>query len=284
MRTSRVFQTVVAMGGLSLALTGALAPRAPASVRASEAVAFVNDVPIPRATLAAALARSGATAETARRALIANLVNEELLVQRAVEIGLLDSDRNVRKALGRAAIDMAVSENATIAPTETELRAFHANHAALFAVPRRARVRAIFFSDEYGGDEALRRARVAAAAIAAGMPFDEASTRFGDHPGLPLADALLPEAVLRRDLGPGLAEVVLALSPGGVSEPVRTGAGVQLLQLVANEPARAAGFDDARARVEAALRRQRGDEALASRISRLRTHAHIVRATDAPTP
>jgi len=284
MRTSRVLQAVVAVGGLSLALMGALAPRAPASVRASEAVAFVNDVPIPRATLAAALARSGATAETARRALIANLVNEELLVQRAVEIGLLDSDRNVRKALGRAAIDMAVSENATIAPTETELRAFHANHAALFAVPRRARVRAIFFSDEYGGDEPLRRARVAAAAIAAGMPFDEASTRFGDHPGLPLADALLPEAVLRRDLGPGLAEVVLALSPGGVSEPVHTGAGVQLLQLVANEPARATGFDDARARVEAALRRQRGDEALASRISGLRTHARIVRATDAPTP
>jgi hypothetical protein len=271
------------MGGLALALTGALVPRTPASIRASEAIAFVNEVPIPRATLAAVLARSGASAESTRRAAIENLVNEELLVQRAVEIGLLDSDRSVRKALARAAIDMAVTENDAIGPTEAELRAFHASHAALFSLPRRARVRALFFSDEHGGDEALRQAREAAAAIAAGMPFDEASKRFGDHPGLPLADALLPEAVLRRDLGPALAEAALALSPGDVSEPVRAGAGVYLLQLAADEPARAATFDEVRARVEAALRRQRGDEAFASRLSGLRSHARIVRAVDAPT-
>jgi hypothetical protein len=271
------------MGGLALALTGALVPRTPTSIRASEAVALVNDVPIPRSALTAVLARSGMTVESARRAAIENLVNEELLVQRAVEIGLLDSDRSVRKALARAAIDMAVSENDAVAPTEAELRAFHASHAALFDLPRRVRVRAIFFSDERGADEALRRAREAADALAAGMAFEEASTRFGDHPGLPLADALLPEAVLRRDLGPALAEAALALSPGDVSKPVRAGAGVYLLQLAADEPARVAAFDDVRARVEAALRRQRGDEAFASRLSGLRSHARIVRAVDAPT-
>lgn len=277
-------QAIVALGGLALALAGALAPRTPASVRRSEAVAFVNDVPIPRATLVATLARWGMAPESLRRAAIDNLVDEELLVQRAVEIGLLDSDRSVRKALARAAIDMAVSENDAVAPSEAELRAFYASHAALFSLPRRTRVRAIFFSDERGGDEALQRARKAADEIAAGMLFDEASTRFGDHPGLPLADALLPEAVLRRDLGPTLAAAALALSPGDVSAPVRAGAGVYLLQLVADEPERAAGFDDVRAHVEAAFRQQRGDEGLTRRLSRLRAHARIVRAADAPTP
>src|SRR5262245_3154740 len=71
--------------------------------------------------------------------------DEELLVQRAAEIELVTADRGVRKALVRAAIDAAVRDAAAHPPSERELRSFHAEHAARFARPSRARVRAITF-------------------------------------------------------------------------------------------------------------------------------------------
>ena len=126
------------------------------------------------------------------------------------------------------------------------------------------RVRAISFDASRDPDSAMRRAREAAAAIAGGLSFEAAAARFGDPPGLPLPDALLPEAALRRQLGPTLSEAALALAPGGVSAPLRVGASVHLLQLAEVEPARAQTLRSARAgasppssRANAATRRSR---------------------------
>jgi hypothetical protein len=280
MSVARRTRIVLAFSGLAIALATVLPPRRP-FVR--DVVATVNDVPIPAAALIHALARAGATAE-ARRESIEHLVDEELLVQRAIEVGLVDSDRGIRKALARATIDRALREGAARAPSEAELRAFHAAHAALFGVPRSVRVRAISFHAGQNTDDVLHRAQQVAAAIAEGLSFDDARARFGDSPALPIANALLPEPVLRREIGPALADAALALAPGSVSAPLRVGSSAYLLQVTADAPARTLDFDLARNRVEAEWTRRRGDESLAHFLSTLRSAARIVRAADAPSP
>jgi parvulin-like peptidyl-prolyl isomerase len=287
MRVVRPAQVCTAIVGLLLALSGAIVAAPRGADDAGAPVACVNGAPIRAAALERALARhasaQGHTAEPAlRAALIEKLVDEELLVQRAAEIELVTADRGVRKALVRAAIDAAVREAAARPASERELRAFHAEHAELFARPRRVRVRAIAFAAGRDPDAALQRAQQASAAIAGGLAFETAAARFGDRPGLPLPDALLPEPVLRRQLGPSLSEAALRLEPGALSAPLRVGASVVLLELAEVEPARAQPFEAAQAQVAGALARRRGDEALADLLARLRAQARIARAPEPP--
>lgn len=289
MRVPRPAQSIAAAAGLAIALSGAIAPAPRGADESGAVVACVNGAPIREAALERALGRrrapQGDPADPLlRAALIDRLVDEELLVQRAAEMGLVLSDRGVRKALARAAIDEAVGDAAARAPSERELRAFHAVNAGLFSLPRRVRVRAISFDASVDPDAAMRRAREAAAAIARGLAFDAAAARFGDHPGLPLPDALLPEAALLRQLGPSISEAALALAAGGVSPPIRVGARVHLLQLAEIEPERAQPFERVSAQVAAELARRRGDEALEALLARLHAQARIARAPDRPQP
>jgi parvulin-like peptidyl-prolyl isomerase len=287
MRVLRPAQAIAAIAGLLLALSGAIVAAPRGANDSGAVVACVNGAPIRAAALERALGRRAAASGSVpdaelRAALIDRLVDEELLVQRAAEMGLVASDRGVRKALARAAIDAALREASAQTPSEDELRAFHAANAALFALPRLARVRAISFDASRDPERAMQRAQAAAAAIAGGLGFEAAAARFGDPPGLPLPDALLPEAALRRQLGPRLSAAALALAPGEVSAPVPVDASVHLLTLVELEPARARGFEAARAQVAGEFARRRGDAALAERLAQLRAQARIARAPEPP--
>jgi len=291
---ARLFALAAAAGGLALALAGAVAP-APGSpfvapVPARDVVARVNGVPLSRAALERLVAREGsgpASAPPPPELALQRLVEEELLVQRAFEVGLVESDRAVRKALVRAALDAAADAARSAPPDEAVLRAFHAANAGLFVRPRRARVRAIRFArgaNGAGADTALRRAEEAARAIRSGLAFEEAARRFGDAPGLPLPDALLPEAALRRQLGPTLAEAALTLPPGGVSPPLSVAGDAVLLQLAELEPAAPAPFEAVRGEVAAAYARRADEEAAAALLARLRARARIELADEEPVP
>ena len=98
------------------------------------AIASVNNAHIDcteYATALQALLADKTKAPTAKdRALVLNrLIEEELLVQRGVEIGLLEGDAAVRKAVARAVIDFAMTRNAQKEISEEGLRGFMANIA-----------------------------------------------------------------------------------------------------------------------------------------------------------
>lgn len=287
----RRFRIALVLGGLGLALSGGVQPRPRADGR--EVIASVNDVPIPGEALAHALQRGAAAgsgaggpagrAATAESVLVERLIDEELLVQRARELGIVESDRSVRKALVSAVLERVKDEAARETATEAELRAFHASNAMLFATSRRLRVRVIRFDARAGEAAALERARAAEAEIAGGASFDDVAARAGDRPGLPVPDALLPEAVLRRELGPTLSGVALALPEGGVSAPALAGDAVHLLKLVELAPGAAAPFESVRERVAHEWKRRRGEAGLERLVAGLRARATIVLAPDAPS-
>jgi parvulin-like peptidyl-prolyl isomerase len=284
--TLRTLRRIAAAAGLAVALAGALSPRV--RLDRGDAAAVVNDVAIPRAALERAAARLGVSPDdaAARDAVLARLVDEELLVQRAGEIGLVDSDREIRKALVRAAIDRTV-DAAPRTATEAALRTFHAANADFFRAPRRLHLRALAFPLRGEPDTAARRAADAHRALAGGAPFDEVARKAVQEgaavPVASVADEPLPEPALRRALGPTLAEAALALdAPGAVSAPVRAGDALHVVLLVDAQPAHGAPFEDVRDAVEAEWRRRAADEALAALLARLRRETAIVRAHDAP--
>ena len=101
-------------------------------------IALVNGKSIPEEeyTRAVSLLASDTRTEItdADRAYALNrLIEEELLIQRGIAIGLVDSDYAVRKAITQAMLASIVAESISAQPSEDALRAFYMENSSLFA-------------------------------------------------------------------------------------------------------------------------------------------------------
>lgn len=272
---ARVLLGAGVAGGLALALAGLIVPD-PAAAPPGGAVAVVNGTPIARADLARALGgleadrRSPAPAGEAARVLD-RLIDEELLLQHAIALGLPRSDPRLRGELVRAVVDLVVAEAEADAPTDAELEALYASDAGYFARPGRRRVGRAFVR----GTGAESRAR--ADAIVRALREDRASLDAGDA-AVPVPDALLPRTKLEQYLGPTLAAAAMRLGPGAVSEPIVATGGLHVLRVLEAEPDGVPPLAEIRDVVEGEYRRRRGEEALREYLGHLRDDATIVRA------
>lgn len=228
---------LLALLGLVLALAGARVPVAEDG--AGEVLAWVNERPVSRPELDRA-ARRLAAADSAdlvaeqRGALIQFLVDEELLLQRAESLGVLQADPGVRKAIVRASINEVVAEFLATPPKQRQLEQFYQQHRAVFERPARLAVAAVSFDNA-----ALARQALADA----GDDWDKLIADSEGRPVPHLPDSPLPAHMLRRYLGPGPASAVQSLAPGQISEPVPGAAGVYLLTMTAKAPATVAEFE-----------------------------------------
>jgi len=164
----------------------------------SGAVASVDGEPLPAAEYERALAALAADRRTPlsaadRRRVLDRLIEEELLVQRGLELGLARHDRRVRADIVAAVIESVISEAATESPSDEELRAFHERNRDLFLRPGRVRARQIVVRVTAAVPDEAARAQAAAARerLAKGEAFDVVAAALGDPPVAKLPDALL---------------------------------------------------------------------------------------------
>jgi hypothetical protein len=218
--------------------------------------------------------REGAGLPERRRAL-ERLVDEELLVQRALELGLARHDARVRRDLASTVIDAVVAEHEDAEPSERELEAFYDEHRDFFSRPGRLRVRQVWCRVAGEEDDAAARARQAAARLRAGETIAEVREALGDREVAPLPDALLPAAKLLDYVGPTALRTALGLAVGEVSDPVRSGSGYHVLQLLEREAEWLPPLAEIAAEVRAEHRRRAGDRALRAYLDDLRARAEI---------
>lgn len=212
-----------------------------------------------------------------RRHVLDRMIDEELLVQRAVELGLVDVDRRVRANLTSSMIQSVVDDAEDVEPGDDELREFYDEHADFFTSPGRLRVRQIFFrsrTTERGSPE--ERAARAVGALAAGQPFDAVRKEHGDDEISPLPDVLLPALKLREYVGPTALRSALVLEVGEISDPIRSGTGVHILQLVDREEPRTPPFEQIEEQVHGEWRRRQGDRALRAYLDGLREDVVVI--------
>ncbi|MDX2170440.1 MAG: peptidylprolyl isomerase [Deltaproteobacteria bacterium] len=268
-----------AAGALAAAagLTAPSATRLPAGV-----IALVNQQPIreedyARALDAVAADRRGPLREEDRQHVLDRLVEEELLVQRGLELGLARDDRRVRADLTQTVIDGIVSQTADREPTDAELQAFYDQQRDFFAGPGRLQVRQVFVRVTAASDPAaLARAAQAAQRLRAGEDLAAVQAALGDPPLSPLPDTALPPAKLRDYLGPTALRAALELEPGEVSDPVRSGTGYHVLQLVDRQREAAPELADIRDQVANEWRRRSGEQALRQYLDELRASSTVV--------
>jgi parvulin-like peptidyl-prolyl isomerase len=212
-----------------------------------------------------------------RRRVLDRMIEEELLVQRGVELGLVESDRRVRADITQAMIQSIVVETEDEEPSDDELRRFHQEEAGFFTQPGRVRAGQVFFRVAGAGDEAARLARASEAQqrLLAGEPLERVRAELGDSEVSPIPDTLLPPAKLREYVGPTALRAVMELAPGAISAPVRSGMGLHVFQLIEREEARVPPFEAVTAQVRAEWVRRAGDRALRGYLDDLRESARV---------
>jgi len=198
------------------------------------------------------------------------LIDEELLLQHAMALGLPRSDPRIRGELVRGVVDVVVAEAEAEVPTDADLEAFYATDSGYFARSGRRRVARYFVRGN--GSEQRARAEEIARALREGRPVVDD----GD-PTVRVPDALLPASKLEQYLGPTLAAAAMRLTDGAVSEPIVAVGGLHVLQVRAVEPGGIPPFEEVRDVVAAEYRRRRGENALRTYLAGLRDRATISR-------
>jgi hypothetical protein len=264
--------------GVGIAARGVVLGAARAGVP-DDAVALVGDAPIARDEYARAVAaveadRRDHQADTAlRRHVLDRLVDEELLVQRALELGLPTRDPRIRGQLASTMIDAVVGAGGDVTPTEAELRSFHARHGELFSSRARVEIEALFFRGE--PREAGPRSEAARARLLAGEPFAAVETA-ADPPNAPVPAGPLPTSKLADYVGAAVTQQIATVQPAGVTPTVIVPGGAWVARLVRREGGEAAAFEAARADVIAEWRRERDDERLRSWLDARREATRVI--------
>jgi len=271
-----------AAAGLVLAAFGLLRGSRSAEGLPDGAIARVNAAPLWLADYERLVAgvesdTRSVAAEATRRRVLDRMIDEELLVQRGLELGLASSDRRVRSDLSSAVIRSVVVEAEQQVPSTAELEAFFESEIAFFTRPGRIRVQQIFFRVRSPDEDATAASRAAdaSARLAAGESFDSVRSA-GDPAVSRIPDALLPVTKLRDYIGSAATSAAMKLAVGESSAPLRSDAGYRVLQVVEREEDVVPAFEALEPQIRAEWQRRAGDEALADYLMDLRKRADLV--------
>ncbi len=272
-----------ALLGLLASAAGLMLDADGAAPLPSDVVALVNGRALrseqyERALAALASDRREALGDTERRHVLDRMIEEELLVQRGLELGLARHDRQVRGDIVSAVIQSVVAQTEGYEPTADELDRFYRENAAYFARTPRLTVRQLLVRGppRRSAEQSLARAERASRRLRAGDPLALVLRELGDDPIAPVPSDPLPFQKLREYVGPTASRIASELSPGGVSDPIRAGTGWQVVVLVARDAGFVPPLESIEKEVRTEVRRRAGDEALRSYLDELRSRAELV--------
>ena len=246
---------VGALTGLGIAGYG-LFTAAGTSTRAvpPENLAMVNGRPILRSDFINQLeSETGRKFDQSTRAeqlkVLDEMVREELLVQRGLELDFAETDQNARNALVSSVSDSAIAEITTAEPTDAQLREFFAEHPGQWSTDGTMTIRDLVLptSPTVALEAAMSRAAQAAQALRSGAALPTVSATFGLHDQPP--DDEQYYFALQYRFGDAFFARLRMLAAGAVSEPVALADGVHVVQVLGNRQPVPLPFEAARAQV-----------------------------------
>jgi parvulin-like peptidyl-prolyl isomerase len=285
-RRSRRAQFLLLLGmltGLGLAMSSIMEPGSSKRGLLPEGVAaIVNGTEISTEKLETAVSALTADSnnligETERRHVLDRLIEEELLVQRALELGLDVKDKSIRNRLASAMIETIVAGVDQQTFSDEEVEAFFLENRDFFSSPGRMWVRYLRFAANHDRSdaEALASARGASARLRRGDPMETVAEELGGFPSTLMPQGLLPPAKIREYLGPTPTRAALGLKAGEVSDPIQAASAYFVLQMVARTPPSSPPLSAVEPQVRSEMRKRAGDEQLKAYLKMLRDRADI---------
>ena len=198
------------------------------------------------------------------------IIEEELLVQRGLEVLLPQTDRQTRGTIVSAMISMVTADANSYQPSEQELREYYEENSRYFQKTERLRIRKL----DVSGDDAETVARTLEQAIQESVSLeslqDEQATidRY-------LPDALLPPLKLREYIGPTQTLAMMKADVGFTQVVVKSPQRASVYYLAEKSVGELRPFAEVRERVESEFIRTRSDSALRDYLEWLKKRAEI---------
>ena len=260
-------------------------------------------------TVAGMDARVRRSETAARHDVLSRMIDEELLVQHALDSGAAQTNPEVRAALVRSAITRVNSEAAAEPVSEREVSGYFEAHKEAYAAPASFDVTALYFEAEPATATAAERqspreegaasaradtaAQLAASRQMPRRPVASCGSACGLESGTPVeqvahsADPLpfaapgahVSPRTLANYFGPGIAEAVAHLAVGHTTEVTPLGNGVVFIYLNNKTPGEIPSLESIRELVAADALRDRQEHALEALLASLRQTAHVELAT-----
>jgi parvulin-like peptidyl-prolyl isomerase len=265
-----IFRGIFAIAGLILVLVGSNTQIEHRNYPAHTLV-LVNQKPITKATLTVARQRSTVLTNDTQQQdplLIQRLIDDELILQRAESLGVLEADPGIRKLLARSTINKINTESQSLPISESQLRDFYDNHQAVFQTPARFAVQAARFLT---AEEAMTARRQ----ILAGSRLSETVSSADGAVLMKMPRSLLPTHMLRRYLGTGLTDVILQLDQDRLSPPIAQDGGLYLLHLLKQQPSQVIPFQQAQPDIIIEFRSRQRQRALSEALALYKERADI---------
>lgn len=175
------------------------------------------------------------------RGIVAERVDEEILAQEALRLGLDRDDVIIRRRLAQKYAFVREDLAAVPEPDDARLRAYFAEHADQFATPGSLALRQVYFSAERGPG-----ARVAAEAAMRALRRSPEGSVDGDVFILPLTYASVSTSDLERDYGKPFAAALAQAPEGAWTGPVQSAFGWHVVRVEKRHAQAAPDFASAR--------------------------------------
>ncbi len=256
-----------ALAGLLAAGFGILRQADSGTELPANAVARVNDQIIGRDNYDRALARLGTNSTSGDETawVLQRLVEDELLVQRGLELSMAQSDSAVRNAIIDSLIASVTGEADAASPGDEELQQYLADNADRFSYTASLSVAAW-----QTNDDAVAQSFVTDLRNGSNVTTSDAIDPVPDLP-----PGLMPVELLRDYLGPGIAAAAAEMPVGSSAVFARRGRWL-VVQVLEKKSAVVTELGTIRNRVLLDYRRNLADKTLQDYLDDLRRRADVV--------
>jgi hypothetical protein len=219
-----------------------------------------------------------------RRRVLREMIDEELIVQRALILDLPETTTQVREVMVNAVRAQVVAPLESTPPTDDELRRFYDAHRTNYTKGGTMLLRdlVLHIGGYENADQSLSQAQSDATEavyqLRSGASIDHILEHFGFIDTHRTSDIEQVEATAQVLLGEKLYTVATTLATGEISDPIVDADGVHVLIMQQRDPPVLADFGSVRSQVYDDYRRSKGDSAVEQNLAMLRSQAQILLA------
>ena len=205
--------------------------------------------------------------------ILERMIDEELLIQRGIDLGMIENDSEIRSTIIQKMIGSIIAETNDLRISKQDLEDFYSRNKDLFTPSPKLRILKLSFdrNKKVAGDQArdlLIQGNLSAAKSLA------------ENEVISLPNVLLPAMKIREYIGPSLTQIALSLEEGEVSELIELDGSFHLLVPLQKIISSAPEFNDVYREVESEFIRFKGEEMLDEYLDDLRNWYDVVKAND----
>lgn len=226
------------------------------------------------------------TTRAERAHVLQEMIDKELLVQRALVLDLPETTTEVRTTMADAVDAQAAAPALAEQATEAALFAYYREHRSRYQSLGRMQLRDLVL--HVGGyentDQTFSQAQAdaieAVYQLRSGAPIDSVTEHFGMVDSAAVDRGMQFDFAAKLHLGERLYGVASRLSTGQVSEPVTTPDGIHVIVMLSRQPPTVEDFPQARAQVYSDYSQWRVAQADRANLDILRHQARILISKD----